>query len=830
MRGSHAIGGIGDWAIGNGVLCATISNPEHETYLSTQGGVLIDIGHCDRANDLWNAVHPLFNMSKDQVMSFDTVRAERDAASASLIAEGGSHGVAIRTVYRLDRQHPDELRIDTTLVRNKADPTRLFLFGMLGLHPNRTLTPFSLSLAHPGHNQGFVHPPLDTGKIRSVIAAMRPSEWQILVGSPNTVPVSYGWGIAGAEHIDAHGKRVPLPLFAFNSQDVTMFGVFSAPLFYARQTPGLLEFAQTPWLDLGVGETLHIEQRILLGERADVASLTDRLYSGNWLEGRLDKPRAVALHIDADNGTPLTMVQPNADGSFAVRLPTGISKVKLRIAGDGFAPIARSVAVEQAHTDIGTLSIPQPATVVLPRGAPLKLIFKGMDGTPDPLLFDDGRGFSVGEQAFYNAHAHNSVALAGIDADRRHIALAPGRYRVFATRGPFYTVTETTLEAQAGVVQYLAIEQPQRAVDTGGWIGADFHVHSGYSFDSDLAPQRRIEEFIAQGAEVIVPSEHNFAVDYQPWLDALGVQRKIVAIGGSELTGMAHGLNAPKTMGHANVFPLPAKPDEFLGGTLPHENRALGDVIGTYKKDHRQLFFQLNHPRTTDRDADMAYFNHLSGGDSSFDPQQLLGHRHNSTLLKRRAHGYRDIDFDGMELLNGSALDAYEIVRADWFSLLRQGFIKVATANSDSHAIADLVALPRNMVRFDAPDLAAFDTTAFMAAVRAGKLVGSTGPLLDMHLNDVGIGGVLRGNSGTLTVKVDAAPWVDVNTLDIYVNGKRWQSVEMRAGGTHTVPMKFTAPSFVTAEVRGTPGDIYRIVAPGFTPMAFTNPIFVLPE
>lgn len=829
VRGSHAIGGIGDWAIGNGVLCATVSNPAHETYLSTRGGVLIDIGHCDRADDLWNAAHPLFNMSKDQVMQVDSVRAELDETSASLIAEGDKHGVATRTVYRLDRQHPDELHIDITLTRKTADPTRLFLFGQLALHPNRTLTPFSLSLTHPTYNEGFVHPPLDTNKISSVIAAMRPSEWQMLVGSPNTAPVSYGWGMVGAEHIDAQGKHSALPLFAFNGQDVTMFGVFSAPLFYAREQPGLLEFAQTPWLDLAVGETLHIEQRILLGERADVANLTDRLYTGNRLHGQLDQPRSVAVHIDTGDGTPLTMVQSAADGSFAARLPAGIGEVQLRVAGDGITPSARRVVVSQPDTDIGTLPIAVPSTVVLPRGNPIKLIFKGVDGTPDPLLFDDGRGFSVGDKPSYNAHVHNSVALAGIDADLRHIALAPGHYRVFATRGPFYTVTETALEAQAGAVQYLGIEQPQRTVDTSGWVGADFHVHSGYSFDSDLAPQQRLAQFIAQGAEVMVPSEHNFAVDYQPLLKELGLQRKVAVIGGSELTGIAHGPNAPKTMGHANVFPLAARPQEFLGGTLPHEDRALGAVIGAYKKSNPLLFFQLNHPRTTDRDADMAYFNHLGSGGAGFDPQQTLGHRHNNILLKRHTDGYRNIDFDGMELLNGSALDAFEAVRGDWFSLLRQGFIKVATANSDSHAASDLVALPRNMVRFDAPDLAALDTRAFVAAVKNGKLVGTTGPLLDMQLNDVGIGGVLHGNSGMLTVNVLAAPWVDVNTLDIYVNGKRWQSVELRAGATHTVPMKFTEPSFVTAEVRGTPGDIYRIVAPGFVPMAFTNPIFVLP-
>lgn len=834
VRGTHAIGGIGDWALGNGTVCATISNPDHETYLSTRGGVLVDLGHCGRADDMWNAVHPLFNMSKDQVMPVDTVRAESDAGSARLVATGTRNGIEIRTVYRLDRDRPAQLRIDTTLTRTEADSTRLFLFGLLGLHPNRSLTPFSLSHADPAHNTGFVHPSIDTNSIRSVIAAMQPNEWQVLVGSPNTAPISYAWGVTAAEHIDAQGHTSRLPLFAFNSADVTMFGVFSAPLLYTRASlskgPGLIEFAQTPWLDLAPRETLHIEQRILLGERADVASVADRLYDGNWLTGRIDKPRSLAVHIDSEDGTPLTMVVPEADGSFAARLPAGTTKAQLRIAGNGVATIRRHVAVDQPRTDIGTLEIPLPSIVVLPRGTAMKIVFKGIDGTPDPLLFDDGRNFSVGGRPFHNSHVHNSVALAGIDADPRHIALTAGRYRVFAMRGPFFSVEETVLEALPKAVHYLGIQAPQRVVDTTGWLSADLHVHSGYSFDSDLAPQQRLIQFAAQGADVMVPSEHNLAIDYRPLLAALGLQQRLAVIGGSELTGMAHGPNAPRTMGHANVFPLVAQADAFLGGTLPHEDRALGDVIGTYKTANPLAFFQLNHPRTTDRDADMAYFNHLTSGEYGFDPQQMLGHKHNSSMLTRRRNGYRDIDFDGMELLNGSTLDAYEVVRADWFSLLRQGFIKVGTANSDSHAAHDLVALPRNLVKFETSDLAGLDTNTFVAAIKSGKVVGSTGPLLDMKLNDTGLGEVFHGNSGILTVRVDAAPWVSVEKLDIYVNGKRWQSVDVHAGETHDVAMTFSEPSFITAEVHGTPGEIYRAVAPGLVPMAFTNPIFVLPE
>ena len=47
--------------------------------------------------------------------------------------------------------------------------------------------------------------------------------------------------------------------------------------------------------------------------------------------------------------------------------------------------------------------------------------------------------------------------------------------------------------AIGGAVQFLGIDIPQRAVDTAGWLGADFHVHSGYSFDSDLPPQQRLK-------------------------------------------------------------------------------------------------------------------------------------------------------------------------------------------------------------------------------------------------------------------------------------------------------------------------------------------------
>jgi hypothetical protein len=46
-------------------------------------------------------------------------------------------------------------------------------------------------------------------------------------------------------------------------------------------------------------------------------------------------------------------------------------------------------------------------------------------------------------------------------------------------------------------------------------------------------------------------------------------------------------------------------------------------------------------------------------------------------------------------------------------------------------------------------------------------------------------------------------------------------------GGAVEIPLAFERDAFVTVEIEGAPDGLYREVAPGFTPFAFTNPIFV---
>src|SRR5690606_29732152 len=114
---AHAVGGpdaeagIGDWFLGNGTLCAAVSDPDHESPLSPRGGVLIDLGHCGRADDQWSVLQPLVNLSQDEVFPIESIAAGRDAQHAWLQTYAVYQGVELVTTYAVDEAAPTVLSI-----------------------------------------------------------------------------------------------------------------------------------------------------------------------------------------------------------------------------------------------------------------------------------------------------------------------------------------------------------------------------------------------------------------------------------------------------------------------------------------------------------------------------------------------------------------------------------------------------------------------------------------------------------------------------------------------------------------------------------------------
>lgn len=841
VGGSDATGGIGDWALGNGVLCAVISDPSHESHLMPQGGVLIDLGRCGLAHDEWNTLEMLLNLSRDSMLGGATIRAETGAADGPVAVVVGARmlGLEIETRYRLRPERPEALEIETRATRLPEAPDvlveRAFLFGDVVLHGRRQLAPFSLRFdarartVQAAGSVGFAHPAVDPDDLLTLVRAILPANLHVLVGGdPQRPGVAYGLHLVGARLEAPDGSSQPLPHLAINGEDFTMQGVFTRPfLVGGSDGVGWLELAQTILMDLEPGETLVFTRELLVGARADVASVTDQLWP--------DAPRVrgqcapeARIHVTRDDGTPVTQARPDATGGFAFRLPPGRYRLDLR-AHFGKS-LSRELELAGADLDLGPLVLPdagRPGRVLLPRGRPMRLVFVPQDGAEPPGLDDDLLGFRVGDVLHPGSELGRDVSLGGIDSDPARIALPAGRYRVLATRGPEWSLAESALQVAAGQDVALQIDDPVRELDHAGWLAADLHVHSEWSDDSSYRIDRQLAAFAAEGADLLVSTEHDRVVDYAPRIEALGLGDRMASLVGVEVTSSAHTAAAPRTAGHANVYPLPFSELAFRGGAPRGEGRRLRAMMDEVRALPGERIVQLNHPRSSSgRISDLNLFTHLSVAGEPFLPERPLSEWPNRVLLEREpASGTRDLDFDVMELANGSSMRQYRAVRADWYALLLQGERRTAVANSDSHVRSELIAYPRTYV-------AAPEGGSFLASLRAGHAYGSSGPLLELELagedgNRAGIGGTLAGDSGRLHVRVRAASWVPVSALRVWWNGEPVHSGSIAPGTPVALPLRFVRDGFLTVEVSGVASGDYALIAPGFEPFAFSNPIFV---
>jgi hypothetical protein len=409
------------------------------------------------------------------------------------------------------------------------------------------------------------------------------------------------------------------------------------------------------------------------------------------------------------------------------------------------------------------------------------------------------------------------------------VTLAPGMYRVYATLGPEFSLTQTKLEVGVGETVDLVIEPPTRVLETPGWISSDFHVHSAPSLDSPLRNDTRVASFVAQGGEVLIASEHDVLYDYEPLIAELGLRHRLTSLIGLEVTSEVSTELAPHTIGHANAFPMIFERFAFRRGAVPDEGRRWREIIADLRALPGERVVQLNHARGDGEGiVREAFLTHMGPAKAPYDRERPLTDAPNRVLIEPDPEtGLRDIDFDAIELLNGKRMAAYSRLREDWFSLLLQGERLTGTANSDSHFLHSVVAAPRNYVRVVDDNVERLDTEAFVRSVRRGQSYGTTGPLLQVKLGDAEMGDTFRGREGRLEVRVSAAPWIDVSKVRVFVNG-----IEVYAGKASTealvqVPLRFEADAFVVVEVQGEPDEGYRAVLPGFTPFAFSNPIYV---
>lgn len=372
-------------------------------------------------------------------------------------------------------------------------------------------------------------------------------------------------------------------------------------------------------------------------------------------------------------------------------------------------------------------------------GQPLlaRLNVHGVDGTLDPNFGPDYRASGAGP-------------LMDLVDGEVTTPLPTGRYRILATKGIEWSVDAETLDITSGHQRNIDLVL-RHVVPSPGLVGCDLHVHARPSFDTPVTAEDRILSLLSAGIDFAVPTEHNVVGDYTNALEVLKMPKALAHTTGVEVT------TYNPRFGHFGVFPYPNG-----AGVPPYKGTSAASVFGSAHRGDPTRVFQVNHPRMQ---MGIGYFNIVG-----FDPK--------SGRMPPSMRG----DFDTLEVYNGFELSKRELtdrVLEDWYALLNMGKRVAATGSSDSHRIQyQWAGYPRTYVSVDPKQAGdnggTIDTTAVVAAIKKGKGFVTSGPMIELDITGPdgktyhpGDDLALTGNAVTGHVRLRAAPWVDITSLEV---------------------------------------------------------------
>lgn len=442
---------------------------------------------------------------------------------------------------------------------------------------------------------------------------------------------------------------------------------------------------------------------------------------------------------------------------------------------------------------------------------PSRVIVAGVPPTPNPDYHKDGG----------SAHLIGQDVLAIPDgvllvSGEAVVPIPPGTYKLTLLQGPEYE--QISRQVTVGTTDVVALDEIlEHSVHTEGWLAADMHIHSSRSSDSRLLPAHRVITEVAAGVEVLVPTDHIWHNDLQPFVDALGYSTRAVSIPGAE-----YGFNP----GHLGVYPVQFDPKGQLWGAPAWEdysnwNKLTPDVV--FDMIHglpEQPLVVVNHPRLL---PDLGYFTNVGWPHSPGEPLPSAA------------------VFDGVEVMNGYGNLPEEItpLLRDWFFFLGQGYKTLGIGSSDTHRVDWLSAgYPRTWLRLSSDDPQQLLPSDLREALRQRRAVASSGPFLQLRVDDHDIGDTFKPASGSVSVEItaDAASWIDLSRVLLYQNGvlvKEWTvpgPVRTHPGLRVQTTLPVNGDGWVVAMAVGDqplPVSVIGAVRGGNArPFAFTNPIW----
>lgn len=367
---------------------------------------------------------------------------------------------------------------------------------------------------------------------------------------------------------------------------------------------------------------------------------------------------------------------------------------------------------------------------------------------------------------------HNGTATAEVPL---------GKYDIFAFHGPFWSLGKQEVDFTGDQTIDFTLAPIPNLKPTGA-LAADLHVHGARSFDSSIPDEDRVLSFAASNLDVIIGTDHDVIGDYSATVQSLGLQDTLSAVWGLETTGhipflMVPGYGFPLVIGHYNFWPLTYDPSKPRNGG-PFDERVEPGTLFSRMEFAGEPVIELNHPWADpefgrDLGFPRAIFLDLRKNLPANDDgtrQGFYTHTPEGSKFANDAH-------HAQEVMNGSQNDLLLQYRAFWHYTLNQGQLKTGTANSDSHSLTDnTVGVPQNLVFANTVPGQAFNIDVFNQALKAGRSLGTNGPVIDARIidsttHDFGFTPFTPASDASLELRVRSAPWVRVDEVRILVNG-----------------------------------------------------------
>ncbi|MBP7126205.1 CehA/McbA family metallohydrolase [Myxococcota bacterium] len=555
-------------------------------------------------------------------------------------------------------------------------------------------------------------------------------------------------------------------------------------------------------LDVGAGSVDDLRSRLMTWRGEDPGipfpvSLRRQDPFTDFREVRVQVRRA-----GVGSGGFVTEARPDSQGNCAVTLPAGTYDFRVLVPGAADAWFQGiEVPGEPAET---------PLALDLPPAGRLRIRVTGPEDRP----VTAAATLQAGRGADWNA---GGVQYDPIPRGDRQVPVVPGDYTLTVARGLTWTADRQDVTVRPGEVTE-ATARIAPAVDTAGFLSVNTHEHCERSIDSFVPVEDRVWNAVANGIDVMNPTDHDFFGNHRGTIARLGIQDQVISYTGCEVSPLwghttAAGCLAPPAYDtyFAVAYTLYDDDGNAVRPTTPVE------VYRQAREGFQCEFLAVNHPYR---------------GGATFESYGI-------TASSDPAAALPDLDLrmvDAVEVYN--KFDDVETVLDQnlpaWFNLLNRGYAIAGIGGSDSHTYDGNYGNPRNLVPVESPVSETLPQGEVFSAIKAFRSQVLGGPVVDLQAGGGSLGDVVAAVGGVVPVRIRvmAPPWMGLQFVRLFVNGEVARDfAPLESGEVLRLDEEFEL---------ATPTDAHLVVVAGSTlaahrmtpisgkfPMTITNPVFV---